>query len=131
MLEPRTERQRAIHHYVTEYGDGNYESAASIFTDDVRWLVVGAFECVGRDQYIANMTNDHVEGHPRIDVTAYIEGESDVVVEGTATQALAGGPTTTVPFLDVFAFRGDKVYEKRSYCVAPRELNIEAAPAST
>jgi hypothetical protein len=28
----------------------------------------------------------------------------------------------------VFAFRDDKVYEKRSYCVPPRALGIEAAP---
>lgn len=53
--------------------------------------------------------------------------EPSVVVEGTATQALAGGSKITVPFLDVFAFRGDKVYEKRSYCVPPTDLNIEAA----
>jgi ketosteroid isomerase-like protein len=128
MIEPRTDRQRAIHHYVTEYGAGDYESAASIFTDDVRWIVVGAFECTGRDQYVANMTNDQVEGHPRIDVLAYIEGPDDVVVEGTATQRLAGGPEITVPFLDVFAFRGEKVREKRSYCVPPQALDIDAAP---
>ena len=92
MIEPRSERQRSIHHYVTEYGAGHYESAVSIFTDDVRWIVVGAFESNGRDQYVANMTNDKVEGHPMIDVIAYIEGDDEVVVEGTATQALAGGP---------------------------------------
>jgi ketosteroid isomerase-like protein len=128
MIEPRSERQRSIHHYVTEYGAGHYESAVSIFTDDVRWIVVGAFESNGRDQYVANMTNDQVEGHPTIDVIAYIEGDDEVVVEGTATQALAGGPSITVPFLDVFAFRGDKVYEKRSYCVPPQTLEIKAAP---
>lgn len=52
----------------------------------MRWLVVGAFECTGRDQYIANMTIDQVEGHPGIAVIAYIEGVDDVVVEGTVTQ---------------------------------------------
>jgi hypothetical protein len=53
MIEPRVKRQRSIHHYVTECGAGNYESAASIFTDDARWIVVGAFESNGRDQYVA------------------------------------------------------------------------------
>lgn len=131
MIEPQTDRQRTIDRYMREYSAGNYESAAAIFTDDVHWIVVGAFESRGREQYIANMTNPHVEGHPTLDVTAYIEGADDVVVEGTATQALAGGPTITVPFLDVFAFCGDRVQQKRSYCVPPQDLNIEAAPENS
>ena len=98
----------------------------SIFTEDVRWIVVGAFDITGRDAYLANMTNEHVSGHPDICVTRYFEDGDSVVAEGTVRQSLASGDEIGVGFLDVFEFRGDLVCEKRSYAIPERPLDIRA-----
>jgi len=123
---PLTARQRVVDTYVRAYSAGDYEAAVAIFTDDVRWIVVGAFEVTGRDAYLANMTNEHVSGHPDICVTGYIEEGDSVVAEGTVRQALASGEEIGVRFLDVFAFQGDRVCEKRSYAIPERPLDIRA-----
>ena len=125
-VAPRTPRQRVVDTYVRAYSAGDYEAAVSIFTEDVRWLVVGAFDITGRDAYLANMTNDHVSGHPDICVTRYFEDGDSVVAEGTVRQSLASGDEIGVGFLDVFEFRGDLVCEKRSYAIPERPLDIRA-----
>ena len=126
-MEATTERQRTIEHYVTAYGAGDYDAAVRIFTEDVRWEVVGAFEVTGRDAYLANMTNEFVSGHPQIRVTRWFEAGDSVVAEGTVRQQLASGEWMDVRFLDVFEFRGELVCEKRSYCVTSGQFAVAAA----
>ncbi len=125
-MAPRTTRQRVVNSYVRAYSAGDYEAAAAIFTEDVRWIVVGAFDITGRDAYLANMTNEHVSGHPDICVTRYFEDGDAVVAEGTVRQSLASGDKIAVGFLDVFEFRSDLVCEKRSYAIPERPLDIRA-----
>jgi ketosteroid isomerase-like protein len=115
---PATDRQRTVERYCDAYTAGEYERAVEIFTDDVRWLVQGAFDVRGRDQYLANMSNEHAAGHPTIVVTRYFEDGDSVVAEGVAEQDFTAGGRGRFPFLDVFRFRGDLVCEKRSYAVA-------------
>ena len=73
-VAPRTARQRVVDTYVRAYSAGDYEAAVAIFTEDVRWIVVGAFDITGRDAYLANMTNEHVSGHPDIRRHALLRG---------------------------------------------------------
>ena len=125
-MAPGTPRQRVVDTYVRAYSSGDYATAVAIFTEDVRWIVVGAFDIAGRDAYLANMTNEHVSGHPDICVTRYFEDGDSVVAEGTVRQSLASGEEIRVGFLDVFEFRGDLVCEKRSYAIPERPLDIRA-----
>ena len=92
----------------------------------MHWIVVGAFAISGREAYLANMTNEHVSGHPDICVTRYFEDADSVVAEGTVRQSLASGDEIGVGFLDVFEFRGGLVCEKRSYAIPERALDIRA-----
>lgn len=128
-MDAATDRQRTIQRYVTDYSAGDYESAVEIFTDDVRWEVVGAFEITGRDAYLANMANESVTGHPDIRVTRFFEAGDSVVAEGTVRQQLASGEWMDVRFLDVFDFRADLVCEKRSYCVTSGQFAVAVADA--
>lgn len=123
---PRTTRQHLVDTYIRAYSAGDYEAAAAIFTEDVRWIVMGAFDVSGRDAYLANMTNEHVSGHPDICVTRYFEVGDGVIAEGTVRQALASGDEVDVRFLDVFEFQDDRVCEKRSYAIPERPLDIRA-----
>ena len=114
-MVPDSPRKRSVHHYVSAYSAGDYERAAEIFTDDVRWIVFGHFESVGREAYIEQMHNPQGVGHPDITVTRYFEDRDSVVAEGTVTQSLVDGTAIELRFLDVFEFAGEHVREKRSY----------------
>jgi hypothetical protein len=70
-MNPGTDRQRTVQRYVDAYSAGDYDLAVRIFTDDVRWEVVGAFEVQGRDAYRANMTNEFVAGPPDIRIVRF------------------------------------------------------------
>jgi ketosteroid isomerase-like protein len=110
--------EKCIQRCGLEVDDIVLEQLASSFaclTDDVEWVVPGAFHAVGKAAFDREIENDAFVGHPTIRVARMVE-ESDVVVaEGAVRSARKEGGTLNLVFCDVFVMRAAKIRHLTSY----------------
>ena len=84
-------------------------------TDDVEWLIPGAFHISGKDAFDKEIENDAFVGRPVIGVTRLTEENEVVVAEGTVRAARRGGGVLNAVFCDVFLMRDTKIRHLTSY----------------
>ena len=81
----------------------------SCLTEDVEWLIPGAFHAKGKIAFDAQIENDAFVGSPEIHLTRMIEEEDVVVAEGTVRSAKKDGGMLNAVFCDVFLMRDAKI----------------------
>jgi ketosteroid isomerase-like protein len=74
-----TENKRTIERYMEGFRAGDHAVILSCLTDDVEWVIPGAFHLVGKEAYDREIDNPAFVGRPAITVSRLTE-ESDVVV---------------------------------------------------
>ena len=94
----------------------------SCLTDDVEWVLPGAFHVRGKDAFATHIVDEGFVGQPTITVTRLIEADDVVVAEGSVRAPRQDGAILDLVFCDVFDMRDGKIRRLVSYL-------MEAKPA--
>jgi ketosteroid isomerase-like protein len=87
----------------------------SCLTDDVEWLIPGAFHVKGKPAFDKEIENDAFVGSPTIDVSRMIEEDDVVVAEGSVRATRKDGGMLNAVFCDVFVMHDTKIRRLTSY----------------
>jgi uncharacterized protein len=110
-----SENKHTVRTYMEAFERTDHAAILACLTDDVEWVVPGAFHAVGKAAFDREIENDAFVGHPTIRVARMVE-ESDVVVaEGAVRSARKEGGTLNLVFCDVFVMRAAKICHLTSY----------------
>ncbi len=93
----------------------DHAAILSCLTDDVEWVVPGAFHHVGKEAFESEIENPAFEGRPSIAVARIIEEGDTVVAQGTVLTRKRGGGEMRLAFCDVFELRHGKIRKLTSY----------------
>jgi len=110
-----TPNKQTVQKYMDAFTRTDHAEILSCLTDDVEWLIPGAFHAKGKSAFDKEIENDAFVGHPDIRVTRMIEEHDIVVAEGNVRAARKAGGTLHVVFCDVFIMRDARIRHLTSY----------------
>ena len=112
-----TANRRTVEQYLDGFRKSDHALILSCLTDDVEWVMPGAFHLAGKTAFDGEIENEAFVGSPEITVTRMIE-ESDVVVaEGSVRARRRAGGELNGVFCDVFVMQRGKIRRLTSYFV--------------
>ena len=112
-----TENKRTIERYMEGFRQGDHAKILSCLTDDVEWVVPGAFHLVGKDAYDREIENPAYTGRPAITITRVTEENDVVVAEGSVLTQRREGSLLRLALCDVFEMERGKIKRLISYLV--------------
>src|SRR5262245_51005078 len=92
----------------------------SCLTDDVEWVLPGAFHTRGKDEFATHIVDEGFVGNPIINVSRLVEADDVVVAEGSVRAPQKDGGYLDLVFCDVFDMRGGKIRRLISYLMAAK-----------
>ena len=110
-----TPNENTVEKYMDGFRKGDHAVILECLTDDVEWIVPGAFHVRGKQAFEGEIENDAFTGVPEIDVARMIEQDDVVVAEGTVRAHRKDGELLTLAMCDVFDMRGGKIRRLTSY----------------
>lgn len=115
--------KETVQRYMEAYARWDHAAVLACLTEDVEWIVPGAFHLVGLEAFDNEIEGAGATGPPEIIVTRLVEEDDVVVAEGTVRNALEDGRTLTLVFCDVFLMRDARIRQLTSYLmvVSPSE----------
>ena len=87
----------------------------SCLTQDVEWLIPGAFNVRGQDEFARHIVDEGFVGSPAISVTRLVEENDVVVAEGLVQTQRTDGTVLNLAFCDVFEMQESKIRRLISY----------------
>lgn len=115
-----TTNQQTIETYMDGFRSTDRAKVLSCVTDDVEWLIPGAFHAHGKADFAEHIVDEGFAGHPAITVSRLIEAGDAIVAEGTVRAPRADGTVVNLVFCDVFDMRLGKICRLVSYLVVTR-----------
>jgi len=112
-----TENKQTIERYMEGFRRGDHAMILSCLTDDVEWVIPGAFLLVGKDAYDREIENPAYVGRPAITITRVTEENNVVVAEGSVLTQRKEGSLLRLAFCDVFEMERGKIKRLISYLV--------------
>jgi uncharacterized protein len=109
--------KETVQRYMEAYSRWDHQEVLACLTDDVEWVVPGAFHLVGREAFDNEIEGQGAAG-PAIVVAHLIEEEEVVMAEGTVRNALEDGGVLSLVFCDVFLMRHGQIRHLTSYLMA-------------
>lgn len=97
------------------FGRWDHRGILDCLTDDVEWLIPGAFHLRGKEAFDREIENPAFVGSPAITVTRMIEEEEVVVAEGRVRTSRREGSFLHLEFCDAFEMHGGKIRRLISY----------------
>ena len=116
-----TENKRTVEAYMSAFRVTDHAGVLACLTDDVEWLLPGAFHARGKEAFDREIENDAFTGSPDIRVSRLTEENDVVIAEGTVGAHLKDGTPFHLAFCDVFEMRGGKIARLTSYLVQTPE----------
>ena len=110
-----TPNKQTVQNYMDAFGRTDHAEVLSCLTDDVEWVIPGAFHVSGKDEFDTQIENEAFVGSPIIRVTRMIEENNVVVAEGTVRSARSDGGLLNAVFCDVFVMQNAKIKHLTSY----------------
>jgi ketosteroid isomerase-like protein len=104
-----------VQRYMDAYSRWDHAEVLACLTEDVEWVVPGAFHLVGKQAFDNEIEGQGAAGPPEIALTRLIEEDDVVVAEGTVRNPLTDGGTLSLVFCDVFLMRDGLVRQLTSY----------------
>jgi uncharacterized protein len=117
-----TANKQTVQKYMDAFTRTDHAEILSCLTDDVEWLVPGAFHAKGIAAFDKEIENDAFVGHPDICVTRMIEEQDIVVAEGTVRASKRDGGTLSLVFCDVFIMQDARIRHLTSYLMEVKSL---------
>jgi len=112
-----TPNQQTVERYMEAFRRSDHEAVLACLTDDVEWVIPGAFHGIGKEAFDREIENDAFQGKPVIELTRSVEENDVVVSEGSVQSRLRGGAPFRAVFCDVFEMRGGLIRKLTSYVV--------------
>ncbi len=110
-----SENKETVERYMDAYRRLDHAGILDCLTDDVEWLMPGAFHTYGKNGFDGQIESDCYTGKPSI-VIARLTEEADVVVaEGSVKIPMSEGGIFDGRFCDVFEMREAKIRRLTSY----------------
>lgn len=110
-----TPNQETVDTYLDAFRHTDRDRILSCLTDDVEWLIPGAFHVRGKAAFADHIVDEGFHGQPAITVTRVIEVDDVVVVEGSVEAPRTDGTVMTLAFCDVFEMRESRIARLISY----------------
>ena len=110
-----TPNKLTVQKYMDAFTRTDHAAILSCLTDDVEWLIPGAFHITGKPAFDKEIENAAFVGSPAIQVTRLVEEEDVVVAEGTVRAKKIDGGMLNMVFCDVFLMRDAKIRHLTSY----------------
>ena len=113
-----TPNTRTVEAYINAYRRVDRDAILACVTDDVEWIVPGAFETRGKPAFAEQIFSPGFAPAPlTINEIRMIESGDNVVVEGTVRAPRTDGSSVDLAFCDVFDMRSAKICRLISYLV--------------
>lgn len=106
---------QTVRRYMEAYARWDHAEILACLTDDVEWVVPGAFHLEGIEAFDHEIEGEGAAGPPDIAITRLIEDGDIVVAEGTVRNALLDGGTLSLVYCDIFELRAGRVCKLTSY----------------
>lgn len=113
--------RQTVERYMEAFGRSNHGEILSCLTEDVEWIMPGAFHLTGKTAFDREIENEAFTGSPAITVTRMTEENNVVVAEGRVRCARKDGGVLNAAFCDVFEMRDAKVRRLISYLMQVAE----------
>jgi ketosteroid isomerase-like protein len=110
-----------VQKYIEGFNKSDHDQILSCLTDDIEWLMPGAFHLSGKDAFDNEIENDAFTGSPIVKITRMIEENDVVVAEGTVRVAWKEGGFLNAVFCDVFEIENTKIKRLTTYQVNLKE----------
>ena len=110
-----TPNKQTVETYMDGFRTTDRPRILSCLTDDVEWLLPGAFHVRGKDDFAKHIVDDGFAGHPAITVSRLMEDDDVVVAEGSVRAPKQDGSFLNLVFCDVFDMRNGKIRRLVSY----------------
>src|SRR6186713_921243 len=107
--------KQTVQKYMDSFGRTDHAAILSCLTDDVEWVIPGAFHTSGKAAFDKEIENDAFVGRPTIAVTRMTEQDDVVVAEGSVRCTMKAGGILNLVFCDVFEMRAGKIRRLISY----------------
>jgi ketosteroid isomerase-like protein len=107
--------KQTVERYMDGFRAGDHAAVLACLTDDVEWVIPGAFDIQGRDAFDRHIEDDAFVGRPQITVTRLTEEGGVVVAEGTVRTQRRDGPVLKLVFCDVFEMDDGRIRRLTSY----------------
>jgi ketosteroid isomerase-like protein len=110
-----TTNKRTIEAYMEGFRKTDRPQILSCLTDDVEWVIPGAFHVRGKDDFAKHIVDEGFAGHPTIAVSRMTEEDDVVVAEGSVRAPRQDGTFVDLVFCDVFDMRNGRIRRLVSY----------------
>lgn len=107
--------KETVQKYMDAFARSDHAEILSCLTDDIEWVMPGAFHLAGKDAFDKEIENEAFVGSPTIHVTRMTEEQDVVVAEGSVTCARRDGGMLNAVFCDVFVMQSARVKHLTSY----------------
>ena len=107
--------KRTVEKYMDGFRRSDHQLILSCLTDDVEWIIPGAFHVKGKEAFDKEIENPAFVGRPAISVTRLTEEGDVVVAEGSVRATRSDGGSLNAVFCDVFEMRETKIRRLISY----------------
>jgi len=119
-----TGNKRTVQRYMEAFARLDHAEILACLTEDVEWVMPGAFHLSGKTAFDQEIENDAFVGSPTIKVVRLTEEHNVVVAEGRVRCARKEGGLLNAVFCDVFEMRGERIRRLTSYLM---EINEQPA----
>jgi uncharacterized protein len=110
-----------VQKYIDGFNRSDHAQILSCLTDDIEWLMPGAFHLTGKDAFDKEIENDAFTGSPTVKITRMVEENDVVIAEGTVRVAWKGGGFLDAVFCDAFEMQNTKIKRLITYQVNLKE----------
>lgn len=110
-----SENKQTVDRYMDGFRASDHAQILACLTEDVEWVLPGAFHLHGKDAFDREIENDAFIGPPGIDVHRMTEEDDVVVAEGLVHARKRDGTPLELAMCDVFEMRGGKIRRLTSY----------------
>lgn len=113
--------KQTVQAYMDAFTRSDHPRILDCLTDDVEWVIPGAFHLRGKVAFDREIENDAFVGSPAITVTRLIEEDDVVMAEGRVRATRRGGGFLNLVFCDVFEMEGARIRRLTSYLMEVAE----------
>ena len=107
--------RQTVQQYMEGFNATDHTKILDCLTDDVVWVMPGAFHHEGKEAFDKEIENPNFKGKPVIKIFRTTEENDVVISEGAVTCSFQNGDILDAVFCDVFEMRNAKIKKLTSY----------------
>jgi ketosteroid isomerase-like protein len=111
-----------VQEYMRAFARSDHAAVLACLTDDVEWVIPGAFHLRGKHAFDNEIENPAFVGRPAITVSRMTEEDDVVVAEGSVRVNRRKGGVLNAVFCDVFVMSDARIRHLTSYLMEVSEV---------